>query len=73
MDSKLFSNRIPALAAKHMALRPAFIRATYNYVAESHVKLKDADVEERKNESILKFIYGNAMTFERIWTVRLQC
>lgn len=46
--ASFFSNRIPALAAKHLVLRPSFIRATYNFVGDNHVKLKDADAEERK-------------------------
>ena len=45
--SSFFSNYLPALFVKHVALRPAFIRMTYNRMADTHVKMKDADVEER--------------------------
>lgn len=46
--SSIFSNRLPATFAQHVALRPSFIRATYNRVASTNPKMKDADEEERK-------------------------
>jgi pimeloyl-ACP methyl ester carboxylesterase len=45
--SSLFSNRFPAWLFKNLALRPLFIRTTYKLVADKHVKLKDASIEER--------------------------
>jgi pimeloyl-ACP methyl ester carboxylesterase len=47
-SSKLFSRRLPAAFLKHIVLRPALIRATYNHVADKHSKLMDANPEERK-------------------------
>lgn len=47
-SSSFFSNRFPAWVGKNVALRPTFIRAVYNHVADTHSKLKDADEEERK-------------------------
>lgn len=43
----IFSNKIPSLIAKNLFLRPKLIRATYMHFADSHVKMKDADIEER--------------------------
>jgi pimeloyl-ACP methyl ester carboxylesterase len=46
--ASFFSNKIPALFLKHLILRPRIIRATYQLVADNHVKMKDADDEERQ-------------------------
>jgi len=45
--SSIFSNRIPAWLFRQVALQPFIIRATYKSVADKHVKLKDANNEER--------------------------
>jgi pimeloyl-ACP methyl ester carboxylesterase len=46
--SKIFSLRLPALIVRHVILRKALIRLTYYLVADRHVKMRDADKEERK-------------------------
>lgn len=46
-SSSFFSNRLPAYFCKKVVLRPKLIRATYKMVADKHVKMKDADEEER--------------------------
>lgn len=46
--ASFFSNKIPAYLGHKIALRPSLIRATYNFVAEKHAKMKDADQAERK-------------------------
>ncbi len=46
--ASFFSNRLPALFMKKVALRPANIRFVYNRVADTHSKLHDADEAERK-------------------------
>jgi pimeloyl-ACP methyl ester carboxylesterase len=46
--SAVCSQRIPAWIIQHMFLRGPLIRATYNLVADKHVKMKDADEAERK-------------------------
>lgn len=48
IGASIFSNRLPALGAKHIALRPSLIRGTYNLVADRHAKMRDADEAERK-------------------------
>lgn len=45
--SSIFSNRIPAWFFRNIVLRPIFIRAAYRLVADRHIKLKDANNEER--------------------------
>lgn len=44
----VFSCRLPAYIGHHVLLRPSLIRATYLLVSDRHVKMKDADAEERK-------------------------
>ena len=46
-SASFFSNLLPSLFVKHIALRPSLIRMTYNRMADTHVKMKDADIEER--------------------------
>jgi len=46
-SASFFSNLLPSLFVKHIALRPSLIRMTYNKMADTHVKMKDADIEER--------------------------
>ena len=46
--ASIMSNRLPAFLIKHVALRPAMIRATYKLVADKNVKMRDADDAERK-------------------------
>ncbi len=46
--ASIMSNRLPAFIIKHVALRPAMIRATYKLVADKNVKMRDADDAERK-------------------------
>lgn len=46
--ASICSRRIPAWIIQHVLLRGPIIRATYNLVADKHVKMKDADEAERK-------------------------
>ena len=46
--SSVLSTRLPAGIIQHVLLRGPLIRATYNLVADRHVKMKDADAAERK-------------------------
>jgi pimeloyl-ACP methyl ester carboxylesterase len=46
--SSVCSRRTPAWIIQHFLLRGPLIRATYNMVADKHVKMKDADEVERK-------------------------
>jgi len=46
--ASIFSRRVPALFFRHVLLRAPFIRMSYKMVADKHVKLHDADEEERK-------------------------
>lgn len=46
--ASFFSNAIPAYIGKKLILRPSLIRATYKMVEHKHVKLIDADAEEKK-------------------------
>ena len=46
--SSFFSNWLPALFLKYVVLRPGIIRHTYNRVADTHSKLKDANEAEKK-------------------------
>lgn len=46
--SSICSRRVPAWIIQHLLLRGPLIRATYNLVADRHVKMKDADEAERK-------------------------
>lgn len=46
--ASVFSNKIPALFAQHIALRPANIRLAYKMVEHKNIKLMDTDEEERK-------------------------
>ncbi|MDB5186315.1 MAG: hypothetical protein JWL85_838 [Candidatus Saccharibacteria bacterium] len=43
----IFSNPVAAWFARHVALQRPFIKAAYTLVADKHVKMKDADTEER--------------------------
>lgn len=45
--ARVGSQRLPALFIKKMLLRSRIIRMTYLSVADKHVKMKDADVQER--------------------------
>jgi pimeloyl-ACP methyl ester carboxylesterase len=47
-SASFFSSWLPALFAKHVALRGPFIRGTYKLVADKHSKLVDADKEEQE-------------------------
>ena len=47
LGTSILSHRLPAAFVQHIALRPAFIRATYRLVADTHVKLQDANEAER--------------------------
>jgi pimeloyl-ACP methyl ester carboxylesterase len=46
--AKLFSLPAPAWLVRHVLLRKSLIRLTYYLIADRHVKMKDADKEERK-------------------------
>lgn len=46
--ASVFSNRYPALFMQTFVLRTPVIRACYGLVADSHSKLKDADIAEQK-------------------------
>ena len=46
--AKFFSLPVPAWIVRHILLRKTFIRLTYYLVADKHVKMKDADRDERK-------------------------
>ncbi len=46
--TKFFSYRLSAEIAKHIFLRKLFIKAAYAMVADKHVKLKDANPNERR-------------------------
>lgn len=46
--SSLCSNYVMSAIAKYLVLRGPVIRATYNFVADKHLKMKDADEAERK-------------------------
>lgn len=46
--ASILSNKLPSLFIKHFILRPKLIRATYMHFADKHVKMKDADDEERQ-------------------------
>lgn len=46
--SLFFSGWVTSSAVKYIALRGPFITATYNLLADKHVKMKDADKVERK-------------------------
>lgn len=45
--ASFFSNRLPAFLVKKFALRTPLIKATYGLVADSNIKLQDADAAER--------------------------
>lgn len=47
-NSWLFSRRLPAWLAKTFVLHGPIIAGTYNLVSSRHVKMKDANPEERK-------------------------
>lgn len=46
--AKFFSYPAPAWVVRHIILRKSMIRLSYYLVADRHVKMKDADSEERK-------------------------
>lgn len=46
--ASILSNRLPSLFLKHVSLRPAVIRASYQLAAERNVKIRGADEAERK-------------------------
>jgi len=54
--SSIFSNRLPAAFLKYVILKGPIITATYKLVADRHVKMKDADKEERDRR--IKFEIG---------------
>jgi len=48
VTASIFSRRLPALLFRHVLLQAPFIRLAYKMVADKHVKLYDADEDERK-------------------------
>jgi hypothetical protein len=47
--SGLFSNRVTSLVARHLFLRPAFIKASYNMSAPKNPKIKNKDPDSRES------------------------
>lgn len=48
LAAKLLALPVPAWIVRHVLLRKTMIKLTYYLIADKHVKMKDADKEERK-------------------------